>query len=127
MKTQPIETTKCKMLAVVLPEKPSSIEIIGNVLHSISQFKESAFHTRNTLHSVSLPSGDWQLLGRPSEVKAENWKKIIPNVSMIHIPHYPDYMDDEAPCYTEIEESAESLLTKHNIPENSFLIVEWKC
>lgn len=99
-----IDTGKCKLLAVMVPEGASVFKI---VMKYKSTSRLPCFEDRlktlyltyegklGALHEIKLPQGNWQILGLSTEITEEQWYDLVNSLpdpySNSHHRNYKDY------------------------------------
>lgn len=83
LKIKIIETPKALVLVVDMPT--DAINAIVDEGHL------SVFHKSQHIFHHEIPQGNWQLLGKLSEITEEQWKGIVEDVEPASLGLFPDY------------------------------------
>lgn len=124
MKQVEIVTSKVEMLLVDLPEDAKNVRIetnqsvipYGKSIHfEVSPTKES-YGLENT-EWQDLPEGNWQHLGKATELTEEDWKGIVDvmKTKNLYINYNRSIENPEVYCYKHAKESGLSLLKANGV------------
>lgn len=103
MVTQLIE----RVLAVKVPEGESA-----RYARVMDGFADQHLSFENDY--VMLPPGQWEIIGRASEIDESGWQKIVENISFVKIPKYRNHEVPEKP-FGSATEAGHSLLRSKRI------------
>lgn len=119
---QIINTGKCRVLLVPVPEDATSIEIEDNLL-----LYRSSFLTFDKISRFTpIEPGSWQILALAKDVTEEQMEYITKRkqvYSGLSVFAYWDWINLTWSCLT-VKESFASLCTAYNIQPNDLILIE---
>lgn len=109
-----IDTDKCKLLAVMVPEYGWDFRVdYGNRV-------VLSFACINEPDAIKLPEGNWQILGLSTELTEEQWSEIVKYVGLPWCA-YKDYRSNSN-WFSTAKESGLSLLEANQITEPTLIL-----
>lgn len=120
-----IQTNKATLLAVRLPKEVTDVIIDSLGKNQLTFIRYVWTEEDGNISSwIKLPIGSWQPLGFASEISELDMERVVES-RHIHTNKniYKDY-DRHGFWYTKTDQSFRSLLSKHSITEEYYLLIK---